>query len=384
MGRFNSQLPFLVCTPTEWSEWTECDAPLGSWGQKKRFRECVCPEGSEEFASNPDCGCGEPEECETCKGEPLCEWSGWGEPTAPCSTTCGGGTTPRDRTCNKKPEPEDENPEVTHECPNPEDVEEGCRGDFKENTPCSVDACPPKCTHGDWTEWTGCSATCGGGKDRRDRPCNCPEGVPTSECDKGGQCDGEPIEEVDCNVDVDCCKYGDEWETWGPCTVTCGTGTRSRQKPCECEGSDECGGCEGLQPSGFEDCNSQPCSCWGDWKPWSDCPDSCGTSFKNRTRDCTCGDAGDGPNGDGPGCEEEGWEQAQCEGDSCQWDCWSEWTECSAICDDGQRTASRICNCPDGVDETECGCDGEDSKEEPCNNGSCEDCKYCIKCKQQL
>jgi len=115
---------------------------LGGWGQKFRYRECSCPEGNSVFirsinhlsisggdASNPDCGCGPNEECETCKGEPKCEWTGW-EPEGPCSTTCGGGVVPEQRFCKDKVSDSD--------CELPEDLEEGCPGEFKQATPCSI------------------------------------------------------------------------------------------------------------------------------------------------------------------------------------------------------------------------------------------------------
>ena len=118
-----------MCSNTEWSEWTDCDAELGGWGQKFRYRECDCPPGGD--AENPDCGCGPNEECETCKGEPLCEWTPW-TAEGPCSVTCGGGTEPRERTCVKKDTNGDD------QCPTPEDIDEGCEGEFKEESPCSI------------------------------------------------------------------------------------------------------------------------------------------------------------------------------------------------------------------------------------------------------
>ena len=273
-------------------------------------------------------------------------------------------------------------PEAT--CPSQEHIDEGCPGAFKENTPCSVDACPPKCEHGPWCEWSGCSATCGGGKDFRTRECECPEGVEKSTCENSGQCEGEPIEENDCNTDVTCppqCEWSPDWEEWRPCTVTCGTGTQSRQKKCECKDSDECDGCEGIPPTEFQDCATEMCSCWGDWNPWSGCPDNCGTSVKERNRECLCGEPGDGPNEQGPGCEDEDLEQAPCEGKACMWDCWGEWGSCmgginSTVegppCGLSMRERTHECDCPDGADETECGCDGDTTEQEQCDLGSCD------------
>ncbi|CBY23415.1 unnamed protein product [Oikopleura dioica] len=373
----------ILCTPGEWSEWTECDAEPGEYGQKFRERDCSCPPGGDEL--NPDCGCGDLKECLSCKGESLCEWSPWSEPKAPCTSTCGGGTQPRDRICNERPKSFEAPDSPRRTCDSVPEIEEGCPGAFTEQTPCSVDACPPKCEFGEWTCWSECSATCGGGKMSRDRPCNCPEGVPESECENNGQCEGEPIEEQDCNTDITCppeCEFGDDWAPWGPCTTTCGPGSRQREKECDCKSSDKCDGCEvpeGSNPDDFletGDCPNAPCTCWGDWAPWSECPNGCGTDTRTRERPCICEDED---------CnEEDNIEQEICPGDSCMWSCWSEWSEClggvnsleGPPCGESTKKRTRTCDCPPGVDEDECGCEGPSEEEAPCDLGSCEDLCY--------
>lgn len=74
-------------------------------------------------------------------------------------------------------------------CPRQEDIDDGCPGEFREESPCSIDVCPPKCEFGPWCEWSDCTATCGGGKVARTRTCDCPEGIPESECENDGQCE---------------------------------------------------------------------------------------------------------------------------------------------------------------------------------------------------
>merc|ERR1711935_388692 len=157
-----------------------------------------------------------------------------------------------------------------------------------EESPCSIDACPPKCEYSPWSCWSDCSATCGGGKTSRERDCDCPEGTPRELCDNAGQCEGEPMEEDDCNTDVECppeCEWSPDWEPWLPCSATCGGGLQNRRKKCECKNSDKCDGCEGSPPLESEECNSAPCTCWGDWQPWSECPDQCGKDVRTRVRD---------------------------------------------------------------------------------------------------
>ena len=100
------------------------------------------------------------------------------------------------------------------------------------------------------------------------------------------------------------------------------------------------------------------CSCWGPWKPWSDCPNSCGTETRERNRDCLCGEAGDGPSELGPGCLTDNTESELCPGDSCQWDCWTEWSECiggpeaatGPSCGPSNKERNRICECPENAD----------------------------------
>ena len=45
---------------------------------------------------------------------------------------------------------------------------QSCPGDATEATTCNTEACPMWMP---WSEWTGCSSTCGGGVMTRDREC---------------------------------------------------------------------------------------------------------------------------------------------------------------------------------------------------------------------
>ena len=58
------------------------------------------------------------------------------------------------------------------------------------------------------------------------------------------------------------------------------------------------------------------------------------------------------------------------------WSCWNEWSECDAMCNGGEKTRDRTCDCPEGADEEECGCEGEPTESETCNEISCEDRKF--------
>ena len=72
-------------------------------------------------------------------------WTQWGEWTD-CSKTCGGGQKHKYRQC------------VDHEGSLVDEV--NCPGDNNEAEPCNDQTCP---FWTDWSEWTECSASCGGG-----------------------------------------------------------------------------------------------------------------------------------------------------------------------------------------------------------------------------
>ncbi|XP_062426817.1 LOW QUALITY PROTEIN: SCO-spondin-like [Rhea pennata] len=149
---------------------------------------CRCPEGQllQDGACVPvaDCRCGLPGangtqeiwpgqvaevECHNCtcgNGTLACPaapcpsygpWSAW----SPCSESCGGGSTSRRRGCEER----------AGGAP--------CAAEATEQTAaCNLQPCPAGCRLSDWSPWSPCSASCGGGiSERRRAPLPAREGA---------------------------------------------------------------------------------------------------------------------------------------------------------------------------------------------------------------
>ena len=115
----------------------------------------------------------------------LSEWTKW----TTCSRTCGTGERTRERSCNGDSSSKDKN--------NP------CKVNLFERETCNTQKCP---VYTEWTSWTSCSTTCGGGNQERTRVCILPvrtifSGKSSAEendrfnvRESTLQCDGEPKE----------------------------------------------------------------------------------------------------------------------------------------------------------------------------------------------
>ncbi|XP_035688793.1 SCO-spondin-like [Branchiostoma floridae] len=337
---------------SNWGPWSGCDCGLGT---QTRNRTCTNPAPADGGA---DCA-GQSQQTQPCNTGVSCpvdgEWSNW-SPWSDCCETCGVGTQSRNRSCT--------NPAPANggaDCAGPDHETQQCNT----GTPCPVDG-----GWSNWGPWSDCSVTCGVGTRTRNRTCTSPE--PSN---GGLDCAGPDHETQPCNVPVPCPVDGG-WSSWGPwsgCSVTCGTGTRSRDRictnPAPSNGGANCVG----EPREIEQCDiGTPCQVdgsWSNWSPWSSCSVTCGGGTQTRTRTCT----NPAPSNGGADCGvNPGQETQQCNtGVPCEvdgnWSSWSPWS-CSVTCGVGTETRTRTCTDP-APSNGGANCAGQEQETQPCNTG---------------
>ncbi|KAJ3649041.1 hypothetical protein Zmor_020803 [Zophobas morio] len=263
----------------------------GSCPESHEFREDQCAA----FSSSPYQGS-------------LYEWSAHYDDSDPCALTCKGKPITGDASSDEDPvlvvaKLADKVHDGTRCRPGSLDMcidgkcqRVGC--DLKIGSSRQVDACGvcggdgSSCSrplyHWTLTYMSLCSATCGGGY-KMSRPL-CQNRVT-----------GEEVEEELCNESqkpdstiVECNTHNcpPKWHAgeWGPCSVTCGGGSRLRQVHCVEEANNtkirvNDQKCTGHKPWFQEACNRMDCPAWIA-SSWSGCSVSCGEGTQVRVVEC--------------------------------------------------------------------------------------------------
>lgn len=221
-----------------------------------------------------------------------------------------------------------------------------CDGAETETEQCSSNACPALSTTGGshwttWTEWNHCSVSCGRGSQARYRKCVTAQYSLAFDC-------------PDTNIEVRACDGGPcngvgvwiSWSEWSTCSTSCGPGTMTRQRGCHREPCD--GSAHERRSCNLAVCASPPGQ-WSSWNEWSDCSRLCGRGIRSRSRSCI-----------GSGCFGAGSDQSFCNEHPCEarageWATWSSWSPCSATCGAGVKRRTRYCrsgSCPGNYKES--------------------------------
>ncbi|KAL2310000.1 hypothetical protein Nmel_006237 [Mimus melanotis] len=154
-----------------------------------------------------------------------------------------------------------------------------------------------------------------------------------------------------------------DWITWSPCSVSCGMGTRSRERYVKqfpedgsmCKVPTE----ETEKCVVNEECYTIPCLL-SPWSEWSDCSVTCGKGMRTRQRMLkSAAELGD--------CNEELEQAEKCMLPECPIDCelteWSQWSECNTSCGKGHMIRTRMIKiepqfggaaCPETVQRAKC------------------------------
>ncbi len=266
------------CVLGPFGEWSSCSITCGEGGQQTRVRTISVDASAGGLPCPPEAYLTESRSCESTPA--LCprdcvlgNFTAWGA----CTQVCGGGTQTRMQL-------------VEHTAISVELGAKACptAAELTEERDCNVHDCPANCQFHGSTAWSECSETCGPNGVQTKIWEATGDACPSIE---------DRTQTQSCNQDVLCpqsCTLGD-FTPWSDCTKTCGGGSQTRlQKIAEpAVGS---GSCETVEErTQTQACNEQDCPvckcsngqlneavhCTGDGE--QHCKDPCDTGYKLHT-----------------------------------------------------------------------------------------------------
>ncbi|XP_030052234.1 SCO-spondin [Microcaecilia unicolor] len=241
-------------------------------------------------------------------------WSAW----STCSVSCGGGYMMRNRTCEEQ---------AVNGAP--------CGSETLETRDCNTQLCPADCVMSDWSTWSECSSTCGGGVSERNRSVLAPP-------EPGGrECPTSLLQHKTCHT-FNCTPECPEGQEYTECATICPHTCADLQPGTECL-EERCEpGCACPRGQVLQDgkCVS-PDNCRCSFLTAFSIPWSFNLSLEERTQEhpvgtiihhqcnrCICQDGAFT-------CTQE-----DCNVD-CRWSPWSPWSQCSMTCGNGVQTSIR-------------------------------------------
>ncbi|KAJ8259979.1 hypothetical protein GJAV_G00175660 [Gymnothorax javanicus] len=224
----------------------------------------------------------------------------------------------------------------------------------------------------DWTPWGLCTRSCLEGVQQRRRYCY---GIGT--CADPHQLDN--LQTRSCE-DQSCCPGQGGWTEWGqwqPCSVSCETGRKLRERTCSAP-PPVCGGSCSGQATEYAPCDTgKVCPVhggWSNWGAWGSCDASCtreGSAPPKRNSVRTCTNPAPSTSPPGLPCPGPNTRVEECTGlPYCSvdgaWGSWSSSSECSVTCGLGLRERTRACNNPSPRHGGQY-CPGHSSSNQICN-----------------
>jgi hypothetical protein len=145
--------------------------------------------------------------------------------------------------------------------------------------------------------WGSCSVSCGSGLQTRQAYCSGSNGaaVDNNLCLSSSPA---PVTQQVCSM-ASCVSYSFTTTMWAQCSVTCGSGLRTRLVYCTANGAQQVadaqclgGGSVGVKPSSSEVCSLPTCvSFTFVAQPWGRCSVTCGSGLRTRLVYCTANGA---------------------------------------------------------------------------------------------